>query len=146
MRPGIHFSNIQGPYSLSPGVKMYPKYCLLTIDYYCQLREQRQPLFILFINLTKAFDLVSRDVLFRILAKIGFPPKLLSVIQSFHTDIKDVMQFDDASLEAFSIRSGVTAGLCDRPNPVLAFSLLSCLRPKFARSQSGKCSLQTMQP
>ena len=86
---------------------MYPKYCLLTIDCYCQLREQRQPLFIAFINLTKAFDLVSRDVLFRILAKIGFPPKLLSVIQSFHIDMKGVMQFDDSSLEAFSIRSGV---------------------------------------
>ncbi|XP_050707118.1 uncharacterized protein LOC126992423 [Eriocheir sinensis] len=33
-------------------------------------REQRQPLFIAFIDLTKAFDLVSRDGLFKILPKI----------------------------------------------------------------------------
>ena len=43
-------------------------------------REQRQPLFVAFIDLTKAFDLVSRDGLFKILPKIGCPPKLLSII------------------------------------------------------------------
>ena len=43
-------------------------------------REQKKPLFIAFIDLTKAFDLVSRDGLFKILAKIGCPPKLLSII------------------------------------------------------------------
>lgn len=43
-------------------------------------REQRQPLFIAFIDLTKAFDFVSRDGLFKILPKIGCPPRLLSII------------------------------------------------------------------
>ena len=39
-------------------------------------REQHMPLYIAFIDLTKAFDLVSRDVLFKVLPKIGCPPKL----------------------------------------------------------------------
>uniref|UniRef100_A0A8W8MLL7 Reverse transcriptase domain-containing protein n=1 Tax=Magallana gigas TaxID=29159 RepID=A0A8W8MLL7_MAGGI len=34
-------------------------------------REQQMPLYISFIDLTKAFDLVSRDRLFKILPKIG---------------------------------------------------------------------------
>ena len=34
-------------------------------------REQKKPLCVAFIDLTKAFDLVSRDGLFKILAKIG---------------------------------------------------------------------------
>ena len=41
-----------------------------------------------FIDLTKAFDLVSRDGLFKILPKIGFPPRLLNMIRSFHEEMK----------------------------------------------------------
>ena len=37
-------------------------------------REQRQPLYVAFIDLTKAFDLVSRTGLFTLLEKIGCPP------------------------------------------------------------------------
>ena len=33
-------------------------------------------------------DLVSRDGLFKILAKIDFPPTLLSIVKSFHDDMK----------------------------------------------------------
>ncbi|KAL8582045.1 hypothetical protein ACOMHN_028026 [Nucella lapillus] len=40
-------------------------------------REQRRLLFIAFIDLAKAFDLVSRAGLFTLLQKIGCPPKLL---------------------------------------------------------------------
>ncbi|XP_053378677.1 uncharacterized protein LOC128548233 [Mercenaria mercenaria] len=45
-------------------------------------REQNQPLYIAFIDLTKAFELVSRDGLFKMLRKIGCPPKLLSIRQN----------------------------------------------------------------
>ena len=37
-------------------------------------REQQMPLYIAFIDLTKAFDLVSRKGLFQLLKKIGCPP------------------------------------------------------------------------
>ena len=70
-------------------------------------REQKQPLHIAFIDLTKAFDLVSRDGLSCILSKIGCSPKLLSIVQSFHTDMKGMVQFDGVSSEPFSIRNGV---------------------------------------
>ena len=36
-------------------------------------RKQRQPLFVAFIDLTKAFDLVSRDGPSKIIPKIGYP-------------------------------------------------------------------------
>ena len=49
-------------------------------------REQHMPLYIAFIDLTKAFDLVSRDGIFKVLPKIGCPPKQQSMIESFHTD------------------------------------------------------------
>ena len=68
------------------------------------------PLYIAFIDLTKAFDLVSRDGLFKVLPKIGCPPNLQSMIESFHTDTKGTVQFNDSSSEPFEIRSGVKQG------------------------------------
>ena len=68
------------------------------------------PLYIAFIDLTKAFDLVSRDGLFKILPKIGGPPKLQSMIESFHTDTKGTKQFNGSSSEPFEIRSDVKHG------------------------------------
>ena len=47
-------------------------------------REQKRPLYLAFVDLTKAFDLVSRDGLFKVLKKIGCPPKLLAIIKSFY--------------------------------------------------------------
>ncbi|XP_037296657.1 uncharacterized protein LOC119189933 [Manduca sexta] len=53
-------------------------------------REQRTPLFIAFVDLNKAFDTVSREGLYTALEKMGCPPKLLSLIKSFHQDMNDV--------------------------------------------------------
>ena len=57
-------------------------------------REQQQPLYLAFIHLTKAFDLVSRTGLFKLLEKIGCPPKLLSIIASFHVNMHGTVSFD----------------------------------------------------
>ena len=73
-------------------------------------REQHMPLYIAFIDLTKAFDLVSRDGLFKVLPKIGCPPKLQSMIESFHTDTKGTVQFNDSFSAPFGIRSGFKQG------------------------------------
>ena len=56
-------------------------------------REQQMPLYIAFIDLTKAFDLVTRDSLFQILPKIGCPPELQSMIESFHTNRDSAVQW-----------------------------------------------------
>ena len=55
-------------------------------------REQQMPLYIAFIDLTKAFDLVSRDGLFQILPKIDCIPQLQTMIEFFHTNMKGTVQ------------------------------------------------------
>ena len=70
-------------------------------------REQNMPLYLGFIDLTKAFDLVSREGLFQILPKIGCPPKLRSIIESFQNNMKGTVQFDGNLSDPFEIRSGV---------------------------------------
>ena len=68
------------------------------------------PLYVTFIDLTKAFDLVSRDGLFKVLPKIGCPPKLQSMIEYFHTDTKGTVHFSGSFSDSFEIRSGVKQG------------------------------------
>lgn len=88
-------------------------------------REQRKPLYIAFIDLTKAFDLVSRSGLFILLEKIGCPPKLLNIIRSFHDDMKSTVQIDGATSDAFPILSGVKQGCVLAPTLFgIFFSLL----------------------
>ena len=47
-------------------------------------KEQHKDLYAVFIDLTKAFDSVSRDGLWKILGKIGCPAKFINIIRSFH--------------------------------------------------------------
>ncbi|XP_034023468.1 interactor of HORMAD1 protein 1 [Thalassophryne amazonica] len=72
--------------------------------------EQRRPLCIAFIDLTKVFDLVSRQGLFTLLQMIGFPPKLLKMITSFHEEMKSTVQYDGSSSEPIPIKSRVKQG------------------------------------
>ena len=74
----------------------------------CQ--EQQMPLYIAFIDLTKAFDLVSRSGLFRLLKKIGCPPHLLAAVISFHENMQSTVCFNGATSEAFPVSSGVKQG------------------------------------
>lgn len=99
-------------------------------------REQQQPLFIAFIDLTKAFDLVSRDGLFKILPLIGCPPKLLSFLESFHNNMHGTVRFDGNMSEAFNIRSGVKQGCVLAPTLFgIFFSVL--LKHAFRTTNAG---------
>ena len=97
-------------------------------------REQRQPLFVAFIDLTKTFDLVSRDGLFKILPKIGCPPKL-SIIRSSHDNMKGTVVLDGSTSAAFNIRSGVKQG-CAAPT---LFGIFFAVMLKHAFGSAAEC-------
>ena len=99
-------------------------------------REQHKPLYIAFIDLTKAFDLVSREGLFDILPKIGCPPKLHSLIRSFHDDMKATIQYEGSTSAPFDIKSGVKQGCVLAPTLLgIFFALL--LKHAFGASTEG---------
>ena len=96
--------------------KVIPLRARSTIDMLfslCQLqekcREQQVLLYIIFIDLTKAFDLVSRSGLFQLLEKIGCSPKLLSMITDFPNNMNSTVRYYSNS-NAFPIKSGVKQG------------------------------------
>ena len=68
--------------------------------------EQNMPLYIAFIDLTKAFDLVSREGLYAILLKIGCPPKLFNIVKSFHTNTRATIQYDGSVSDSFKSKVG----------------------------------------
>lgn len=92
-------------------------------------REQQMPLYIAFVDLTKAFDLVSRSGLFRLLQKIGCPPRLLAIVQSFHENMHSTVVFNGATSEAFQVSSGVKQGCVLAPT---LFSIFFSMLLKYA--------------
>ena len=83
-------------------------FALRQVQEKCQ--EQNVPVHIAFVDLTKAFDTVSRSGLYMVLRKIGCPPTLLQLIISFHDGMKATVQFDGNTSDPFNIKSGVKQG------------------------------------
>ena len=105
-----------------------------------ECREQQMPMYIAFIDRTKAFDLVSRDGLFQILPKICCPPKLQSMIESCHTTVKGTVHFNGSSSRPFHIGSCVKQGCVLSPTLCgLFFALLlrRAFGPASAESVCG---------
>ena len=73
-------------------------------------REQNRDLYATFVDLTKAFDTVSRDGLWRIMGKYGCPSKFISIVRQFHDGMEArVLENGDAS-DAFPVTNGVKQG------------------------------------
>ena len=69
--------------------------------------EQNMPLFLAFVDLTKAFGTVNREGLYLAHSNIGCHPKLLSLVRCFHQNMKGTVQFDGSLSEPFDICNGV---------------------------------------
>ena len=67
-------------------------------------REQNMGLFVAFIDLTKTFDTVSRDGLWKILSRLGCPPKFLTIIRQLHEGQRGQVK------HSFPISNGVKQG------------------------------------
>ena len=94
---------------------------------------------------TKAFDLISRTGLFKLLEKTGCPPKLLSIIASFHVSRHGTVSFDGEIAETFTIDSGVKQGCVLAPtlfgiflSLMLTYALASSCTPDIMANYSTR--------
>jgi len=60
-------------------------------------QEHSQESWILFLDLVKAFDRVSRELLWQVLQKFGAPEKLISLLKSLHSDFQVKFVVDEVS-------------------------------------------------
>jgi len=72
--------------------------------------EQREPLIVVFIDLTKAFDMVCRGGLFAILQRLGCPDTMLSIISGFHNHMQASVHYNGSTSKAFPVTRGVKQG------------------------------------
>ena len=73
-------------------------------------REQNKGLYVTFVDLTKAFDTVSRNGLWQILERLGCPPKFLSMVMQLHEDQRGQVRKSNDLSEPFTIFNGVKQG------------------------------------
>lgn len=94
------------------------------------------PFHVLFIDLVKAFDSVSRSGLWCILRKKGVPPRFLSLLQSYYQDKQTSVSVEGALSPVFSLSTGVGQGCCVAP---LLFSLfLSAVMEAWDERTGGR--------
>ena len=72
--------------------------------------EQNMNLYAVFIDLTKAFDTVNREALWKILQKYGCPVRFVNVIRLFHDDMDGQVLSGGEASGPFSITNGVKQG------------------------------------
>ena len=63
-----------------------------------------------FVDLTKAFDTVSRDGLRKIMTKFGCPSRYIAMVRQFHDDMQARVQNDGEYSEPFPVTNGVKQG------------------------------------
>ena len=72
-------------------------------------RKKLIPLYVCFIDLTKAYDPVDRTLLWTVLAHFGVPHNMVSVIRQFHDVMRACVRLDDRVCTRWS---AVEQGLC----------------------------------
>ena len=79
--------------------------------------EQQMPLYQVFVDLTKAFDTVNREALWKVLGKLGCPPVFVHMFRQLHRDMKARVAFNGKLSDEISVENGVKQG--DIPAPTL---------------------------
>ena len=83
-------------------------FALRQIQEKCRLYSE--DLYLLFIDLTKAFDTVNRQGLWAILEKVGCPKLFVDLIRSFHDDMKVTVREGNDRSQPFGVTSGTKQG------------------------------------
>ena len=80
-----------------------------------QCRENNVDLYMVFIDLTKAYDTVNRKFLWKLLERFGAPRKLVKLIRLMHDGMKGSLVGDEEA-EPFGIENGLRQGCVMAPN------------------------------
>ena len=91
----------------------------------CQ--EQNVDLYMTFVDLTKAFDTVSREGLWKIMAKFGCPAKFIAMVRQFHDGMLARVQNDGEFSDPFPVTNGVKQG-CVLASTLFSMMFLPCLQ------------------
>ena len=72
--------------------------------------EHGAKLFLVFVDLEKAYDSVPRAALWHALHKLGVPTLVIDIIRSFHEGMKAKVRVNGKLTEAISVENGLRQG------------------------------------
>ena len=75
-----------------------------------EMRKLNKDVIICFVNFKKAFDSISRNVMFDICELYGLPEKIVSAIRALYTSTKAKVVSPDGDTDLFDIQAGVLQG------------------------------------
>ena len=100
--------------------------------------EQRQDLYLAFVDLTKAFDTVIRYLLWNILRKFGCPPTFIAILQQFHTGMCAQVVTAGSPSSSFPVEVGVKQG-CVLVPIIFNLLLVAIILVSHSDLQSSDC-------
>ena len=100
----------------------------------CQ--EQNVDLYMTFVDLTKAFDTVSREGLWKIMAKFGCPAKFIAMVRQFHDGMLARVQNDGEFSDPFPVTNGVKQG-CVLASTLFSMMFSAVLTDAFQDGDNG---------
>ena len=98
--------------------------------------EQHRDLYTTFVDLTKAFDTVSRDGLWRIMKKFGCPSTFIAIVRQFHDGMMARVLDDGEPSEAFTVTNGVKQGCVLAPT-LFSMMFSAMLSDAFSDREPG---------
>ena len=79
------------------------------------LLNKGEKLFCAFVDFTKAFDYLVRDIIWLKLIKLGVRGKILDIIRSMYQNVKSKVKYDNSISSSFECSLGVRQGECLSP-------------------------------
>ena len=89
-----------------------------------------------FVDLTKAFDIVSREGLWKIMAKFGCPAKFIATVRQFHDGMLARVQNDVEFSDPFPMTNGVKQG-CVLASTLFSMMFSAMLTDAFQDGDNG---------
>ena len=102
-------------------------------------REQKKDLYIAFVDLSKAFDSVDREMLWLVLRKCGCPEKYIDIIKQLHEGMQVKVRVATDLSESFEVSRGVKQGCVLAP--VLFNIYVQCITYLLTSSLRERCSI-----
>ena len=78
-------------------------------------REFNQPLFTCFVDYTKAFDSVEHQQLWTAVREMGFPKRIVSLIEALYSGQQSAVRTDSGTTDWFSVNKDVRIGCIMSP-------------------------------
>ena len=98
--------------------------------------EQHKPLFVVFVDFRKAFDMVDRQILWKVLQRYGCPQIFLEIIKQFHEGMRATVVAGGKESEPFDVTNGVRQG-CVLAPALFSLFLTAVLRTAALEAAEG---------